>query len=84
MDIEKIKNIINCIANRYYYNFNLNVGSNSIIIKFTETKYSHLRSDQYFEMLEEIIYDDYIIAYKTKLSESRIFIFKPNESNCPD
>lgn len=75
MDIEKIKNIINCIANRYYYNFNLNVVSNSIIIKFTETKYSHLRSDQYFEMLEEIIYDDYIIAYKTKLSESQIFIY---------
>jgi len=75
MDIKKIKNIVNFISNRYCYNFNLVIGYNCIIIKFTETKYSHLRADQYFEMIEEIIYDEYIINFKTKLSNSEIFIY---------
>lgn len=75
MDIEKIKNIVNCIADRYYFNFDFIVEPKYIKITFIETKHSHIRPDQYFEMIEEIIYNEYIINFKTKLSNSEIFIY---------
>jgi hypothetical protein len=95
MDYEKIKNIVEEVTRKYYYDYTYTIKQNyvdrktdisdiinCIIINFIETKYSHIRPDQYFEMTEEIIYNRYIINYKTELLRNKIIIF--NKDNFLD
>jgi hypothetical protein len=65
--------IIKNIAFKYYYNCNIIENKNKINIQFSETKYSHLQPNQYYDMIEEIIYDNYIYNnYHTKLSYNNL------------
>ena len=61
MDPSKIINIVNPIISRYYYDYNYTVESNCINIIFIKTQYSSLRPDGYYEMIEEIIYNNDIM-----------------------
>lgn len=61
--------IITNIASKYYYNCNIIKDTDKINIQFNETLYSHLRPNQYYDMIEEIVYNDYIYKnYNTKLN----------------
>jgi len=61
------------ITTKYYYNCNITEDKNKINIQFSETKYSHLQPDQYYDMIEEIVYNDYIYKnYNTKLNDDSL------------
>jgi hypothetical protein len=51
MDIIE-KTIMN-ITDKYYYDYKISYKEN-IVVEFIETKYSHIRMNQYYEMIEEI------------------------------
>ena len=66
MDIKLIEKTIMNITNKYYYDYKISYKEN-IVVEFIETKYSHIRMNQYYEMIEEIrkTYDNYQIELIT-------------------
>jgi hypothetical protein len=68
MNLLNITKIIEPIIDKYNYRYNFIAESDCININFIKTKYSSLRPDGYFEMIEEIIYNSEIMKnYKTIL-----------------
>jgi hypothetical protein len=74
-----IEKTIKLITNKYYYNYNYitNTTTNTIDISFIETKYSSIRPDQYFEMIEEILFNKNIFNYynTSKLINSQLTLY---------
>lgn len=58
-DVEFFK-IINNIIDQYSYNYTYNINDNRIELIFIETLYSHIKYNQYENMIYDIINNEFI------------------------
>jgi hypothetical protein len=58
-DLEFFK-IINNIIDQYSYNYTYNINDNRIELIFIETLYSHIKYNQYENMIYDIINNEFI------------------------
>jgi hypothetical protein len=72
--------ILTHIIYKHNYTYNLTIESNEISIIFIKSKYSSIRPDQYCDMINEIIYNDYIYNnYNSKLNDLKLSLFIKNK-----
>ena len=72
--------IIKPIIHKHNYTYNLTIELDKINITFNKSKYSSIRPDQYCDMINEIIYNDYIYNnYNSKLNDLKLSLFIKNK-----
>ena len=72
--------ILTLIIHKHNYTYNLAIELDKINITFIKSKYSSIRPDQYCDMINEIIYNDYIYNnYTSKLNDLKLSLFIKNK-----
>ena len=59
-DYDFLLKIINIITDQYSYKYTFKINNDNIEIIFIETLYSHIKYNQYENMINELICHDYI------------------------
>ena len=80
-DIIKLNtDILKPIINKHNYDYNLTIELDKINITFIKSNYSSITPDQYCDMINEIIYNDYIYNnYTSKLNDLKLSLFNKNK-----